>query len=285
MGKRIIISEEEKNKIKELYKINESWVDDVFSFLKDKGENVVDYFSDLFKDEDEKDDEKKDDEKKEKDDEKKTEKDVESELNKKTGKEKEEIIKKTTKEVEKEWKREGRYDYYLPSNYKEKKVHLLVAGTDTNSSKPSTQTYKTNIDKSGVLNGCIFVITDINNSISSAEEFVSKKFGKNISSIAGFSGGSFKVFPEVGNKKYNLVGLIDPSCPSKFSYEKKYKEFGTNTYMVCDPSNWGGDLAAYGKNLKEYCKHADSSGGRIYCVNTDHHTQLKEFYDLHKGKL
>ena len=40
MGKRIIISEEEKNKIKELYKINESWVDDVFSFLKDKGENV-----------------------------------------------------------------------------------------------------------------------------------------------------------------------------------------------------------------------------------------------------
>lgn len=282
MGKKIIISEEEKKNIKELYNVNESWIDDVFSFIKDKGENVVDYFSDLFDGKDNKDDVSKDKE------EKKTEKDVESELEKKNEKEKKDIIKKTTKETEKEWIREGRYDYYLPSNYNGNKVHLLVAGTDTNSTKPSTQTYKTNLDKSGVLDKCIFVITDYKNSIDSAEKFISKKFGKNVSSIAGFSGGGLKVFPKVGNSNYNLVGLIDPSCPSQFSYEKMKNKFGNNTYMVCNPSNWGNKeewQKTYTKNLKEYCKHDDGSGGRIHCPNTSHHVQLQNFYSSHKDKL
>lgn len=47
MGKRIIISEEEKNQIKGLYQLNESLFDDAIDFIKEKGEDVVDFFSDV----------------------------------------------------------------------------------------------------------------------------------------------------------------------------------------------------------------------------------------------
>lgn len=47
MGKRLIISEEEKKNIKKLYNLNEGIYDDAIEYLKDKGEDIIDYFKDI----------------------------------------------------------------------------------------------------------------------------------------------------------------------------------------------------------------------------------------------
>jgi hypothetical protein len=47
MSKRIIISEQEKNDIKKMYNINEGIYDDAVEYLKDKGEDIIDYFKDI----------------------------------------------------------------------------------------------------------------------------------------------------------------------------------------------------------------------------------------------
>lgn len=47
MGKRLIISEDEKKDIKKLYNLNEGLFDDAINFIKDKGEDLVNYFSDV----------------------------------------------------------------------------------------------------------------------------------------------------------------------------------------------------------------------------------------------
>ena len=39
MGKRILISEQEKKDIKEMYNLNEDWIDDVVGFIKDTQPN------------------------------------------------------------------------------------------------------------------------------------------------------------------------------------------------------------------------------------------------------
>ena len=50
MGKRIIISEQERTQIKNMYSINESFIDDTINFITDKGGDVVDFFSDILDD-------------------------------------------------------------------------------------------------------------------------------------------------------------------------------------------------------------------------------------------
>lgn len=47
MGKRLIISEDEKKNIKKLYNLNEGIYDDAIEYLKDKGEDIIDYFKDV----------------------------------------------------------------------------------------------------------------------------------------------------------------------------------------------------------------------------------------------
>jgi hypothetical protein len=47
MSKRIIISEQEKNDIKKMYNINEGIYDEALEYLKDKGEDILDFFSDI----------------------------------------------------------------------------------------------------------------------------------------------------------------------------------------------------------------------------------------------
>jgi hypothetical protein len=47
MSKRIIISEQEKNDIKKMYNINEGIYDEDLEYLKDKGEDILDFFSDI----------------------------------------------------------------------------------------------------------------------------------------------------------------------------------------------------------------------------------------------
>ena len=47
MSNRIIISEQEINDIKKMYNINEGIYDDALEYLKDKGEDLLDFFSDI----------------------------------------------------------------------------------------------------------------------------------------------------------------------------------------------------------------------------------------------
>jgi len=88
MGKRIIISEEEKREIKKLHNLNEGWADDAIEYIKDKGESLVDFVKDIFTD-DEEDEEKSDKEK---------EKDAEEKIKDLEGKDKEEFEKELEKE-------------------------------------------------------------------------------------------------------------------------------------------------------------------------------------------
>jgi hypothetical protein len=46
MSKKFIISEQEKDQIKKLYNINENWLDDAIGYLKDVGEDAVEYIKD-----------------------------------------------------------------------------------------------------------------------------------------------------------------------------------------------------------------------------------------------
>ena len=43
MGKRIIITEEEKKKIKEMHNLNESWLDDFIEYVSKKSKDSVKY--------------------------------------------------------------------------------------------------------------------------------------------------------------------------------------------------------------------------------------------------
>jgi hypothetical protein len=60
MSKKLLISEEEKKEIKKLYNINEGWIDDAISFLKDKGEDAYEFIKDKLGLGDESDEEIKD---------------------------------------------------------------------------------------------------------------------------------------------------------------------------------------------------------------------------------
>lgn len=46
MSKRFIISEDEKKQIRGMYNLNEDWLDDTLEFLKDVGEDAVDFIKD-----------------------------------------------------------------------------------------------------------------------------------------------------------------------------------------------------------------------------------------------
>jgi hypothetical protein len=274
MGKRIVISEEEKKDIKEMYNLNEDWIDDVVGFIKKAGKKIKSYFTskdgkdlsddDIKKKMSDMDDKEKEEFKKEvgyKDERKSSKKEKSSESGK--------------------WVTEGRYCYYVPDGYRGYKAHLLICGNDTTASRPTNENYKSNIRKPSDM---IFVMTDYKNSISAAESWINNKFDAEVTSIAGFSAGGLKVWPEAGNLSYKIIGLIDPSTPEKYSYENKFDEFGKNTVLVCNPNNWG-SIPNYKSNLSEYCSHEKESKGKIICKSTSHHDQLGVFYSRFSSNL
>jgi hypothetical protein len=182
-----------------------------------------------------------------------------------------------------DWVKESgkRYTYHLPSDYQNKKVHLLFAGNDSSTSTPCPSRYKSQIESSGVLNNVIFVVTDYQNNLSNAKEFIKNKFGKNISSIAGFSAGGYDAWDVAGDSSYQLVGLIDPSTPESKKYSSSKSVFSSNAYMVCNPGNWGYYKGIQGR-LKEFCNNQSS---RIKCNKRGHWDNLNEFYSLFGDKL
>lgn len=184
-----------------------------------------------------------------------------------------------------DWVKESgkRYAYHLPTDYQNKKVHLLFAGTDSSTSTPIPQRYKENIGQTGVLNNVIFVVTDYRNNLEDATKFIKDKFGKNVSSVAGFSAGGYIAWKAAKGSSYQLVGLIDPSTPENKSCSSSSSQLGPNTYMVCNPRNWGSYKGIQGR-LKEYCNNDDEIEN-LTCNSKGHWENLEDFYSKHGNKL
>ena len=274
MGKRILISEQEKKDIKEMYNLNEDWIDDVVGFIKKAGKKIKSYFTS-------------------KDDKELSDEDIKKKMSKMDDKEKEEFKKEVGYQDERKsskkekssesgkWVTEGRYCYFVPNGYKGYKAHLLICGNDTTASRPTNENYKSNIIKPSDM---IFVMTDYKNSVSVAESWINNKFDAEVTSIAGFSAGGLKVWPEIGNLSYKIVGLIDPTTPDKYSYDNAFRDFGKNTVLVCNPDNWG-KYKGIKENLQVYYDNQEKSGGKIICEKTSHPKQLRVFYSRFSSNL
>jgi hypothetical protein len=287
MGKRIIITEEEKKQIKEMHSLNEDWIYDLLSYLGKKGKQAAKKVWSKITGSDKEDISKEDLEKMSPEEraafEKEMEDDKKSEENKKSEVKKSKEGKKETQKTG-SWVVEGRYCYRIPSGYKGGgEAHLLICGLDTsptNLSK-SSKKYTANIPN---INKVIFVMTDYKNTVSTAKSWISKNLNASVSSVAGFSKGGEDAWPLVGSLQYKLIGLIDPTTTNSYSYEKVFNKFGENTFLVCDPTNWGG-YKGIQKNLQEYCDNKEQSRGRITCEKSGHHQQLGIFYEKYSTRL
>ena len=174
--------------------------------------------------------------------------------------------------------------------YNGNQVHVLFGGSHTSgyskgSANPSAiKKYETYLKPYS--SNRIIVITHHYNTLDNVKEYVKKKFNGEVVSIAGFSQGGKEVWKHVDDGELKLVGLIDPST------YKTGLDFGPNTYLVCDPDNWG-DSGFYGETkerLKWYCNHKDESeySGHVFCTDGYAHMNfaiLKYFYDNFGGKI
>jgi len=290
MKKRFLITEEEKKEIKKLYGIKtveeplqEGLIFDLMgkalTYFKNKGKEFTKKIWSKITGEEKDEVSKEDIENLSPEDKQKLEKEIEQDKDEKNKKSNKKDNK--TKKEEGNWVTEGRYTYHVPKNYKGNSVHLLFCGNDTSIKNPSNEKYTNNIPK---LDGVIFLMTDYRNSLSEAKSFASKTFGGKVNSVAGFSAGGVKVWPLVGDKNFYLIGLIDPTTSDTYSYKKVFSKFGSNTKLVCDPSNWGSYKNTQ-ENLNEYCQNDIQSRGKIICENTSHHGQLSIFYKKFKGMI
>lgn len=172
-----------------------------------------------------------------------------------------------------------------------KEVHLLFGGSHTSgysagSARPSAilkyvpllTPYSTRVS---------IVITHHMNTLDRAREWVSKNIeGAKVTSIAGFSQGGKETWKHAEDGSLKLVGLIDPS-----TYETGVR-LGPNTYLVCNPDNWGssGFYGQVKKRLEWYCQNQNSASysGHVECVKGIRHMDfgiLKYFYKKFGDRL
>jgi hypothetical protein len=93
--------------------------------------------------------------------------------------------------------------------------------------------------------------------------------------LIGFSAGGLDVLQNY-KKDYAFVGLIDPSTRDKYSKT----EFGSNTFMVYDASNWGNINAS----LESVARQVIKTGGKAAEINMDHSKIPKYFFETHFRK-
>lgn len=176
----------------------------------------------------------------------------------------------------------------LNPDYKGKNVHVLFGGSHTSSySKnganvsamkkyvPYLQPYTSN---------AMIIITHHMNTLENVDRYVKEKFGASVKSIAGFSQGGKETWRHAGNSSLKLVGLIDPST------YKTDVSFGSNTYLVCNPKNWGtsGFYGETRKRLEWYCSNQAKYQGHVECVSNKGHMDfgiLKYFYSEYGNRI
>jgi peptidoglycan hydrolase-like protein with peptidoglycan-binding domain len=195
--------------------------------------------------------------------------------------EKDKVVATTTNDDE--------YVVLTPENYQGKNVHVLFGGSHT--SGYSKNSFKTEaIQKYGNIlkpyaTNTIIVVTHHMNTVSNVQKYVSEKYGANVTSLAGFSQGGKEAWRHASDGSFKLVGLIDPS-----TYQTDV-QFGSGTYLYCDPKNWG-TTGFYGetrRKLEWYCENKEKYSGRVTCFNKGgwhmNFGILKSFYDTYGSMI
>ena len=179
----------------------------------------------------------------------------------------------------------------IKSDYKGKNVHVLFGGSHTstyskNGADPSSiQKYVKFLKPYS--NNAIIVITHHMNTLDNVRKYVKEKLdGAVVTSIAGFSQGGKETWRHSDNSSLKLVGLIDPST---YSIDLT---LGPNTYLVCDPNNWGPDdfVGQVRKKLQWYCAHKDDPKyvGHVECTKGKRHMNfdiLEYFYEKYGSRI
>lgn len=195
-------------------------------------------------------------------------------LEKLTGKSTTEKTTTTTKTDKSSSTSDNEYVIIKSENYKGKNVHVLFGGMHTNPSYSKTG-YDTNNMKKYIpylqpySSNAVIIITHHMNSLSNVKKYLDENMkGYRVTSIAGFSQGGKETWKHADDGSLSLVGLIDPS-----TYDIN-ETFGPNTYLVCNPSNWGssGFVGETKQRLKWYCSHKNDNkySGHIECNNERH---------------
>lgn len=179
----------------------------------------------------------------------------------------------------------------IKSDYKGKNVHVLFGGSHTSSygkggaNPQAIQKYVKFLKPYS--DNAIIVITHHMNTLDNVRKYVREKFdGAVVTSIAGFSQGGKETWRHADDSSLRLVGLIDPS-----TYQTDVT-FGSNTYLVCDPNNWGSN-GFYGEvknRLKWYCQHKDDPKyvGHVECTKGKRHMNfdiLEYFYQKYGSRI
>jgi len=159
-------------------------------------------------------------------------------------------------------------------NYQGKDVHVLFGGMHTNPSYSRTGYDTNNMEKyvpflKPYSSNSVIIITHHMNTLSNVRKYLDENMkGYSVTSIAGFSQGGKETWKHADDGSLNLVGLIDPS-----TYNIN-ETFGPNTYLVCNPSNWGssGFVGETKQRLKWYCSHKNDNkyNGHVDCNNERH---------------
>lgn len=179
----------------------------------------------------------------------------------------------------------------IKSDYKGKNVHVLFGGSHTstyskNGADPSSiQKYVKFLKPYS--NNAIIVITHHMNTLDNVRKYVKEKLdGAVVTSIAGFSQGGKETWRHADDSSLKLVGLIDPST---YSIDLT---LGSNTYLVCDPNNWGTDdfVGQVRKKLQWYCQHKDDPKyvGHVECTKGKRHMNfdiLEYFYEKYGSRI
>lgn len=198
-------------------------------------------------------------------------------------------ITPTEKEVKTYETGDDEYVVLMPENYKGKNVHVLFGGSHTSgyskgSHNPDAIKKYANVMAPYATNTMI-VVTHHMNTVGNVQKFVSEKYGANVVSLAGFSQGGKEAWRHASDSSYKLVGLIDPS-----TYEINV-QFGSGTYLYCDPKNWG-TTGFYGKTrekLEWYCENKEKYSGHVTCFNKGgwhmNFGILKSFYDTYSSMI
>jgi D-alanyl-D-alanine carboxypeptidase len=179
----------------------------------------------------------------------------------------------------------------IKSDYKGKNVHVLFGGSHTstyskNGADPSSiQKYVKFLKPYS--NNAIIVITHHMNTLDNVRKYVKEKLdGAVVTSIAGFSQGGKETWRHADDSSLKLVGLIDPST---YSIDLT---LGSNTYLVCDPNNWGPNdfVGQVRKKLQWYCQHKDDPKyvGHVECTKGKRHMNfdiLEYFYEKYGSRI
>lgn len=175
-------------------------------------------------------------------------------------------------------------DYVIikSKNYTGKNLHVLFAGRHTYQGGVIRKNLESYIKKlEPYSNNSIIVITHWNNTVDKVSKYVNDKLGLEISSIAGFSQGGKHVWEYRNNTSFKLVGLIDPLI-----YDKN-KTLGSNTFLMCNPKNWGGqkyvDLCK--EVLTWYCENQKKYSGHVECNTSGHWNMLDVFYQKYGNRI